>query len=229
MRGQADAEQVVATTRRGQATRARIVEVAADLVWAQGVSATTLDDVLDASRTSKSQLYHYFTDKDALVTAVVRRQVERILAAQSEQLLRMDTLARFGEWGQSIVAGMRERDCVGGCPLGSLASALADHSTTDREVLAGGFDSWHAHLARGFAAMRDGGELRASADPEQLATAVLAAVQGGLLLSQTTRSTQPLEAAIAMAEQHVLQHAHPPSVSRSVVADPGGACSGGAG
>ncbi|WP_407342772.1 TetR/AcrR family transcriptional regulator [Pengzhenrongella phosphoraccumulans] len=209
MRAQSDAEQLVATTKRGLATRARIVEVAADLVWTRGASGTTLDDVLDASRTSKSQMYHYFTDKDALVTAVARRQVERVVSAQSEHLILMDTLDLFREWGQWIVAGMRERGCVGGCPMGSLASELAEHSETDREVLARGFHDWHGHLARSLTAMRDSGELRSSADPDALATAVLAAVQGGLLLAQTARSTKPLEAAIAMAEQHVRQHARP--------------------
>ena len=211
MRGQPDAAQLVPTTKRGLATRARIVEVTADLVRAQGVSQTTLEDVLDASRTSKSQLYHYFADRDALVTAVVRRQIERVLTVQHAQLIQMDTLVLFRQWGRSIVDGMRERDCVGGCPLGSLASELAEHSTTDREALAQGFGRWHAYLADGFTAMRTSGELRSSADPDSLATAVLAAIQGGLLLAQTTRSTLPLEAAISMAEQYVLQYARPRS------------------
>ncbi len=44
--------------------------------------------------------------------------------------------------------------------------------------------------------MRERGELRPDADPDGLALALLAAVQGGLLLNQTRRDAAPLEAAM---------------------------------
>ena len=52
--------------------------------------------------------------------------------------------------------------------------------------------------------MRTRGELKPAADPADLATAVLTALQGGLLLAQTMRSTRPLELALDMALQHVV-------------------------
>ena len=55
-----------ARTARGAATRARIVEAATDLVRAHGVANTSLDAVLEVCHASKSQLYHYFADKDDL-------------------------------------------------------------------------------------------------------------------------------------------------------------------
>jgi len=51
--------------------------------------------------------------------------------------------------------------------------------------------------------MRDRGELAAEADPAELAGALMAALQGGLLLAQTTRTTRPLELALDMALEHV--------------------------
>jgi AcrR family transcriptional regulator len=47
-------------TAREAATRDRIVLAAADLMYAKGVNATTLDDVRAATGTSKSQLYRHF-------------------------------------------------------------------------------------------------------------------------------------------------------------------------
>ena len=64
-------------TARGAATRARIVGAAADLVYRRGASATSLEDIMEASATSKSQLYHYFADKDALMRAVIELQTRR--------------------------------------------------------------------------------------------------------------------------------------------------------
>jgi hypothetical protein len=54
--------------------------------------------------------------------------------------------------------------------------------------------------------MQNEGELSADADPEALATALMAALQGGLLLSQTARGAQPLELAMDMALDHVRRH-----------------------
>jgi AcrR family transcriptional regulator len=65
-------------TARGAATRSRIVEAAADLICAHGVERTSLDDVMAASGVSKSQPYHYFADKDALVLEVIAGQTERV-------------------------------------------------------------------------------------------------------------------------------------------------------
>ena len=47
-------------TAKGTATRARIIEGAAAAIRAEGVAATTLDDVCSRTHTSKSQLFHYF-------------------------------------------------------------------------------------------------------------------------------------------------------------------------
>jgi TetR/AcrR family transcriptional regulator, transcriptional repressor for nem operon len=92
---------------------------------------------------------------------------------------------------------------IGGCPLGSLASELADRSESARTMLEHGFALWESHLVRGLRAMRDRGALRLEAKPEDLATAVIAALQGGLLLAQTARTSRPLELALDMAIDHI--------------------------
>lgn len=92
---------------------------------------------------------------------------------------------------------------IGGCPLGSLASELADRSESARTMLEHGFGLWESHLVKGLRAMRDRGALRLEAKPEDLATAVIAALQGGLLLAQTARTSRPLELALDMAINHI--------------------------
>ena len=190
-------------TPRGAATRARIVEAAADLVFVRGVGGTSLDDVMAASATSKSQLYHYFADKDALIREVITLQTAHVLAAQQPHLLRLDSMAGLRRWGDAVVEMNRARGGLGGCPVGSLASELSERSEAAREQLTHSFQTWESHLAGGLAAMRDRGDLAADANPAELARALLAALQGGLLLAQTTRTTRPLELALDMALEHV--------------------------
>lgn len=193
-------------TRRGAATRARIVEGAAELIYARGVAGTSLDDIMAATGTSKSQLYHYFAGKDSLVLDVIRSQLARIIAGQEVPLRELRSWNGLERWRDHVVESTRATSGVGGCRLGSLASELADRSETARQVLAGCFAEWEGHLSDGFVAMRDEGELSADADPEALATAVMAALQGGLLLSQTARGAHPLELSMTMALDHVARY-----------------------
>jgi len=75
--------QVSQLTTKGAATRARIIETAADLLLAHGAGGTSLDDIRARTATSKSQLFHYFPGgKNDLIAAIAAFQGERVLQAQ---------------------------------------------------------------------------------------------------------------------------------------------------
>jgi len=192
-------------TARGAATRTRIVDAAADLIYARGADRTSLDDVMAESGVSKSQLYHYFKDKDALVLEVIALQTERVLGAQQPHLDALDSLEALRSWRDAIVK-LNARVRAGGCPLGSLANELANNSLGARKRLASSFGAWTDNIERGLAVMHARGDLVPTADPHELAVALLSAVQGGLLLAKTTRSSRALEIAIDMAIDHVANH-----------------------
>ena len=196
-------------TARGAATRSRIVEAAADLIYAHGVERTSLDDVMAASGVSKSQLYHYFADKDALVLDVIARQTERVLEAQRLHPGALDSLPALRAW-RNVIVRLNKAAQGRGCPLGSLANELANDCEPARKRLADSFSTWRDRIESGLTKMRERGELAASADPHDLALALLSAVQGGLLLAKTTHSSRPLEIAIDMAIDHVTRHVNAP-------------------
>jgi TetR/AcrR family transcriptional regulator, transcriptional repressor for nem operon len=197
-------------TARGAATRARIVDAAASLVYERGTAGTSLDDVMAATGTSKSQLYHYFADKDALICEVIRAQLGRIIAAQEAGLHEVSSWEGLQRWCDHFVTATRATQGAGGCPLGSLVGELADQSEPARRVLAQCFAEWQSYLSEGFAAMRSNGELAAQADPAELALTVMSALQGGLLMAQATRTARPLELALNMALQHMAAYRRRP-------------------
>jgi AcrR family transcriptional regulator len=190
-------------TSRGQVTRDRIVSAAAAEIFARGVTATTLEHIKAAAEVSSSQLYHYFEDKDALVLAVIEHQAQAVLDSQEPVLSHLDSLESLRAWRNRLVAGQRRARCVGGCPLGALSGQVSVTMAGARLELAGGFNRWETAIRHGLSAMHRRGELVESADPERLATATLAAVQGGLLLTQVTRKTAPLEAALDEMIAHI--------------------------
>ncbi len=171
---------------------------ATSLVFEHGVAGTTLDDVREAAKVSKGQLYHYFSDKDDLIHAVIDRSVQQVLDAQP-RLTHLVTWTAIADWFDDLVRLQVERNAVGGCPIGSLAGELAETDEPARSELAAGYDRWEAPLRRGLEQMRADGKLRRSADPARLATATLAAIQGGLVLTQTRRDPQQLRIALDAA------------------------------
>ena len=194
-------------TTRGAATKQRIVEAAAKLIYESGAERVSLDAVMEASQASKSQLYHYFEDKDALVREVIDLQTRRILHFNSVHLDRLDSFQALRMWRDEVLAANQAGSGIGGCPLGSLASELAAQSESARRLLSEGFEAWGAIIALGLARMKEQGQIVASADTKAIATAVLAAIQGGLLLSKTARSSKPLELAFDMALSHIERYA----------------------
>jgi AcrR family transcriptional regulator len=193
-------------TRKGLVTRARIVEAAAELMFRHGVAGTSNEDVLAAAHVSNSQLYHYFPDKNALVHAVIEHQADEIIDGQRPLLDQLDSLAAFQQWRDMLVDLQRQRHCEGGCPLGSLSSELAETDEPARTALAASFDRWEAPIRDGLRRMRDRGELQHGTDVGRLALGTLAALQGGLLLTQAKRNVGPLEAALDLAISQISYH-----------------------
>lgn len=183
-------------TPKGRATRRRIVVAAADLMFERGVARTSLDDVKAAAGVSSSQLYHYFEDKSALVAAVIEHQTEAVLAGQQPHLASLDSVPALRAWRDVLVGFRRQAQCQGGCPIGSLVSELADADPRARAELSEGFRRWESSIRDGLRAMDARGELAPEASPDDLAVALLAAIEGGILLSQIHRETRPMEIAL---------------------------------
>jgi AcrR family transcriptional regulator len=186
-------------TTKGQSTRARIVQAAAELVAEKSAAAMSLDDVGARASASRSQLYHYFDDRDDLIRAVVRATTDSVLLAQDELLDHLDTWAGIDRWFRALVAFQEERQARGGCPIGSLVGQLAERDPLARLGLADGFERWEGRLREGLERMQERGRLSVTADPGSLATATMALLQGGLLLTQVRRDPSQLRTALDAA------------------------------
>jgi TetR/AcrR family transcriptional regulator, transcriptional repressor for nem operon len=196
-------------TSKGRATRDRILDAATALVFEHGVTGTKLDDVRGVAKVSKGQLYHYFADKDDLVHAVIDRTIQQVLDAQP-RLANLSSWSAIAGWFDDLVRLQVERHAVGGCPIGSLAGQLAETDEQARAELAAGFDRWESPLREGLSQMRAQGKLRRNAEPARLATATLAAIQGGLVLTQTRRDPQQLRIALDGAYAYLRSFATDP-------------------
>lgn len=190
-------------TARGAKTRSRIIATAADLMRVRGVGGTTLDDVVVASNVSKSQLYGHFEDKQALVRAVIEFVGDRKIAEERERLSKVMTFAGLRRWRDALIENNALQEGRYGCSLGSLANEVADQDSIARQKLHDLFAAWQELFEDLLRRFQKAGLIPQEADVSQLATGLLAAVQGGYLLAQASRDVTPMASAIDMALAHL--------------------------
>ena len=184
------------TTKQGRATRERIVRAAAELIAERGASGTSLDDVRAATAASKSQLYHYFGDKHGLVEAAVEHQCASVLGFQAQALASVSDWESLERWAELMVTGVERRDGRGGCPIGTLAAALADTDEVLRVSLNEAFRAWSDAIRGALGRLRGNGLIAADTDLDRLTAIMLAAIEGGLLLAKASRDAAPLRTAL---------------------------------
>ena len=184
-----------ALTPKGQATRARIVEGAAEVIRELGVGTATLDDIRARTGASKSQLFHYFPGgKDALLLAVARYEAGRVLEDQQPDLGRLDSWDAWYRWRDAVV----ERYELQGdfCPLGALSQHVGLSTPGARAIVTELMREWQESLAAGIRAMQRNGSLPLSLDVDQAAAALLAGIQGGVSIMLSTGQSAHLRAAL---------------------------------
>ncbi len=204
-------DEPAALTARGQQTRARIVASAAALMCEQGIAATSIDQVRRAAGVSGSQMTHYFHDKRTLVHAVIVWQTERVIEFNTQAgTTALDTFEALRHWADRHIDMQKALDFVIGCRLGGLAGQIGAADDQSRAALAVGFDRWAQVVRTGLRSMRSRGVLRPDTPVDKLTTALVAAHQGGALMSQIKRDITPLREALDGVLDYISSYATEP-------------------
>lgn len=202
----------MALTSKGRATKQRIIAGAAAHLRSHDPGGVTLDDVRAVTRTSKSQLFHYFPDgKSELLVAVARFEAERVLDDQQPHLAALDSWPAWDAWRDAVLARYRAQGQH--CPLSSLMSQVGSVPGA-AEITATLLEQWQAHIRDGIIAMQNNGFVDADLDPERTSAAFLAGIQGGVAVLRSTGSTAHLEAVFDLLIDHLRHEARQLSGSR---------------
>ncbi len=193
-------------TEKGRRAKQSIVQSAADLVAQRGIVDTFIDDVLESCGMGKSQFYHYFADKDELITEVVRFRSETLFREMYfEPLSAISTLTGLRRWIRQFAEMMVQANYTQGCPIGTLAMQLNQSETLLRSEINNVMDEFHRSLHGALRRIREKGQLPERVDTGELATYFLGVFQGGLLLSRTYRDPTKLRTVLLQAEKHLKQ------------------------
>ena len=173
-------------------TRERILYASAGLFQRQGYAATGLKQVSADAQAPFGSIYHHFPGgKEQLGEEALRGggafflAVYRSIAADSP-----DVASAVDAFFAGLVETLQVTDYANACPIATLAGEVASTNETLRQAASDAFASWLDALAEDLE--------EAGVEPpvaRQLSLSTVALLEGAVLLSRTSRSTEPLEAA----------------------------------
>jgi AcrR family transcriptional regulator len=208
----ADVKDEQRLTPKGRATRERIVQAAAELILTEGLSALNMDNVRKVASVSGSQLAHYFADKQALIRAVITRQIDVVLDFHRQPKLGdLDSFEDFERWIDLNMRYLRRIGYAGTPTYHALAGQLAKSDDATRATLGAGYRQWVELLERAMQRMKDQGVLAADADPHQLALVIVSAHQGGSTMAFVYRQEWPHADAVRFAVNYLRMFAADPA------------------
>ena len=182
-------------TTKGVATRQRIVDGAAGAIRERGVANISLDDVGRLTRTSKSQLFHYFPDgREQLLAAVARHEADRVLADQQPYLSDLTSWRAWTAWRNAVVERYRAQGRH--CPLSVLVGELGRDTDEGRAIVADLLHRWQAALSDGVRHMQQHGKMDPRVNADRAAAALVAGIQGGVVALLATGDIGSLTAAL---------------------------------
>ncbi len=171
-------------------TRTRLVTAMAELFRRQGFNGTSLKQVINAAGVPFGSLYHFFPGgKEQLAEATIRSS-----GTAYQQLCEAiyDAAADPGSAITDLFDGaaevLEQSGYADACPIGTVALEVASTNARLRQTTADVFGDWCESIATRLG--------RAGIDPpvaQELATVIVAAIEGGFMLSRTARSPEPMQ------------------------------------
>ncbi|MGI5460285.1 TetR/AcrR family transcriptional regulator [Streptomyces sp. CA-249302] len=171
--------------------RERMVFSAAQLIRRDGVASTGMREVAAHAGAPRGSLQHYFPGgKEQLVNEAVGwagqyagKRIARFLAALPEPT----PGGLFAEMVRQWTAEYEAAGFAGGCPVAAATVDCAESTESTREAAAAAFTTWTAPVAR---ALTDMGVPEARSTP--LATLMISALEGAILIARAERDTRAL-------------------------------------
>ncbi len=177
---------------KGEITREKILEGATRIFNRQGFAATTVNDLLAATGTTKGNLYFHFPGKEEVGLEVLRRAKGGFIHFLDASLQGVSPGACLDNFFRQALEKHRESGFVGGCLWGNTALETSDTAPEFVGVASEVFTEWIGKLQETVAAAQAAGQVRRDLPAPCLAELVVATVEGAIMQSRMKKEEGPL-------------------------------------
>jgi TetR/AcrR family transcriptional regulator, lmrAB and yxaGH operons repressor len=170
-------------------TRQRMIEATEALLRRQGYAATGWRTIVEEAGTPWGSAHHYFPGgKEQLGAEAVSLGGTHVAAVLRASLEAQPTVAgAVSAWFAAAAANLEASDFTDGCPVGTVALETAAHSPTLAIACERAMATWETLLTDALL-----GEGVNAERAQTLATHVVAALEGALMLARVRRDTTPV-------------------------------------
>ncbi|EFK34279.1 HTH-type transcriptional repressor nemR [Chryseobacterium gleum] len=178
---------------KGEETRQFIIEKAAPIFNTKGIAATSMSDIMEATKLSKGSMYVHFENKEVLACAAVEHNMQML----SDQLQK--TLSRFKTSREQLLAYIdffsdpNHPPVVGGCPLLNFGTEADDTNPIVKEKVNRGIKRGKKLLSGIIEKGIANKEFRADWNASDFATVVFAMLEGGHLMSRMSGNNDTMK------------------------------------
>jgi len=176
--------------RSGAKTREKILDSAQALVYQHGFVATSIDKVIEGAEITKGAFFYHFKCKADLGRALIKRYAERDLAHLDRTMARAEKLSSDPRQQILIFIGLLQEDYEGlpdpvpGCLITSYLYERAEYPEDVAEIAARTFEQWRHRVANKLGEAAEIREFDGRATPNELASTLLALIEGGFVLAK---------------------------------------------
>jgi TetR/AcrR family transcriptional repressor of nem operon len=192
--------------KEGPSTREGILHAAARIIHVKGYTATSIDDVLRESGVGKGNFYYYFRSKEDLGYAILDQTIDAFVSRVLKPCFAdadADRIDQIHCFLTRILEAQRQRNCVGGCAMGNLASELSDVHEGFRARLAQVFSGWRARLTDVLTDGQARGQVVATCDPASVAQFLVASIEGAILMAKLAKDIEVMERCVEEMKRYL--------------------------
>lgn len=172
---------------KGEMTRRRIIAEAAPVFNQKGLAGCSMQDVMDATGLEKGGIYRYFASKEELAAECLKYSLTLVIKSRVGNapgiVHSVDKLRYLIDRFVSTPSPIK-----GGCPLMNAAVDADDGNQELRKLARQALRDWKGRLMQIVLDGVERGEVKADANPQQVAHAIISMLEGSLLISRLEES-----------------------------------------
>ncbi|MDZ7964321.1 MAG: TetR/AcrR family transcriptional regulator [Nostoc sp. DedSLP03] len=170
---------------KGEETKIRILEQAAELFNQQGYAGSSMSDIMRVTGLQKGGIYNHFQSKDDLALQAFDFAIARIkqhtrfaLRSKHHAVERLQAIIE-------VFSSFAENPPIkGGCPLLNTAVESDDAHPALRQRAQQAMNSWLHLICRIIEKGIKKGEIRPEVSADEIATIIIATLEGGIMISK---------------------------------------------